>query len=1232
MNNKLSSQNNKFDVEEFLSDYKVKQPQSQLFARYLEEVFIQLSNQSKTHSTNLKGNKTKDIDSLSFSKYYELPGMISKRLFAVFDSDNNDYLSFSEFVTGMLNLFTSDFKHMARIIFTIYDFDKDGFISKEDIKVVFSYIPTKESSVKQESYQVVHSYRENNKRSFNINPLSGNGNNNNNNEEELSLNKTFSENNTSMKNSFNQNIFKSQKQISVYGNNTHTRGNDCIININRTDSIDIKKSIDDYDIASKKSITQDIGLKINKDDDYKYMSQLESKQETERMLEIIFNNTNTINFDQFMSIVENSCSEVVLYVLIYLLENKPFNNKSLLEYSNSNNLSKVVFHQTPNINKKHLINSPAIQSKFAVSDIICKSPLILASSKAKINYSNYNNKHNFSILDQYLVRGKKKIDESNEGFYENGNINDAEGGYLNYAAGSGGLSDSSNKNSNSYNTNNYNSKKDRCIKVANDNPQNDSDNVKNNDKNIYNINTDCPFKKQDKNIDFCKNKNYDNVNTNNYNKNKEVYLNRSNTTSYVDLPKVIYPNIKENKNNVFHSDRNNQDNYKSPNFNNNNNAINSNYDSNTNNIEYKNNFNTQNSDFQNKSIVLNSNIKNNTNQFYTQNNSNYYTNNLNTSTFFNRNKILLKKFSRIEEKPNEVDEDNNSSNRDNDNNKNDIYNFEYINTIQKPKSNSIYKKNNLSISNVLLNHERNIKTLFNSGLSLNSIYNNTQSNNFDDFKSDNNNNILNTSTNISTIPFPNSNSNNNNNCNANESLDNSDEINNINYKSRSNTKKNDIYLSPNVNEVAEAETEAEENFSPVDRTKEEIQFEGYIFKISKKREIKKLYYKLIDRDLFVYKHQQDKNHFEMNNLSGVFFKEGKIVTICDNCYYCFSLEFKLKNKVYFVDNECEYNSWCFAFKSVTRFKSYMDKYEESKRILGKGKFGIVKLGLNSINKEIIAIKIINKNHLNNEHLMFVKTEIDALKICYHPNIIRLREVCENQKLLYLIMDYCSGGCLMNYLERYINIINEKKIREIVYKVLLAVDYLHNYGIVHRDLKPNNILMVDETYDSDIKIIDFGLSKIIGPKEVCIQAVGSLGYAAPEVLEEKPYNFMSDMWSIGVITYLLLSKKLPFDSIVSTKEIVRKTISEDVVYDESIWSEFSVESKDFVNRKKNININSYYIFILSGLLVKTPKKRLTMEEALEHPWMKTNPINFSKNHTKRFSIAASGLSPDVLNAI
>lgn len=139
--------------------------------------------------------------------------------------------------------------------------------------------------------------------------------------------------------------------------------------------------------------------------------------------------------------------------------------------------------------------------------------------------------------------------------------------------------------------------------------------------------------------------------------------------------------------------------------------------------------------------------------------------------------------------------------------------------------------------------------------------------------------------------------------------------------------------------------------------------------------------------------------------------------------------------------------------------------------------------------------------------------------------------------------------------------------------------------LYRDLKPENILMTDETDEAQPRLVDFGLSKIVGPSEKCNDPFGTLSYVAPEVLLQKPYDKSVDLWSLGIIIYLLLSGTLPFDD-DDDREIARQTIHDEVDFSYSVWKKIGPEVKQMIKK----------------LLEKDKSKRMTLEEVLQHPWI------------------------------
>jgi serine/threonine protein kinase/Ca2+-binding EF-hand superfamily protein len=362
------------------------------------------------------------------------------------------------------------------------------------------------------------------------------------------------------------------------------------------------------------------------------------------------------------------------------------------------------------------------------------------------------------------------------------------------------------------------------------------------------------------------------------------------------------------------------------------------------------------------------------------------------------------------------------------------------------------------------------------------------------------------------------------------------------------------------------------------------QCEGYLLKINSKGKITKTYFKLLSKDLYYYSHSDDLIHQGMHNLSGVYFKENETFTFNDTVYYSFTLIFPRKPAVYYTDNENDYIKWTSCLKQAVHFEQIEDIYEINETI-GSGNFGVVKKGIHKLTGRKVAIKIINKEELIEGDMKMIKNEIEIMKIGKHPNVITLYHILENEAHIYLIMEYCAGGDLYSYIKQRNFKLPEARTAELMHKLCAAVYYLHSYGIIHRDIKPENILMTDTTDNADIKLLDFGLSKILTPKEKCCDTYGTISYCAPEILLNMHYNKSADLWSIGIIAYLLLSGCLPFDHESSEKEIMRQTIYDAVPFYHSIWKHISPEAKGFV----------------SSLLQKEPDKRMDLCACLESDW-------------------------------
>ena len=385
-------------------------------------------------------------------------------------------------------------------------------------------------------------------------------------------------------------------------------------------------------------------------------------------------------------------------------------------------------------------------------------------------------------------------------------------------------------------------------------------------------------------------------------------------------------------------------------------------------------------------------------------------------------------------------------------------------------------------------------------------------------------------------------------------------------------------------------------------------YQGILYKYVNDK-FKELWFKLVYKDLYYYKHKTDKVHRGMHNLSGLFFKAQGFIEIKGRKMYSFSIAFSSKTRVYFCDNETDYNNWVAALKKATGYTNLLDIYDIRKKI-GKGKFGLVKLGINKETKEKVAVKIMNKNNMDSSDLELVRTEIEILRICQHPYIIKLYDVFENIDYIYIIMEYCSGGDLFSFIKNLNYMLKEEKVVVIIYKLCKAVYYIHSYGIAHRDIKPENVLLTNESEDADIRLLDFGLSKIVGPNQKCNEPYGTLTYCAPEIILDKPYLKNVDSWSLGVMTYLLLSGSLPFFG-KDENEIAKNVVHSKINFEKKpIWKEITDEAKDFI----------------CHLLEKDLKKRIGMKEALEHPWFKKfklqNEVNSNVNINNKFKKANS----------
>ena len=363
-----------------------------------------------------------------------------------------------------------------------------------------------------------------------------------------------------------------------------------------------------------------------------------------------------------------------------------------------------------------------------------------------------------------------------------------------------------------------------------------------------------------------------------------------------------------------------------------------------------------------------------------------------------------------------------------------------------------------------------------------------------------------------------------------------------------------------------------------------INYEGYLYKITSDKNLKKMYFKLIFKDLFFFKNETDKIHSGLHNLNGVFIKEGMPLTHNGINLFAFSVVYPKKERKYYTDSEKNYKMWLRTIRKAIGYEDLYEAYNVKDKI-GSGRFGFVRVGLHRGKNRDVAIKIMNKRDMTTNDLINARNQIEILKITQSPNILQLYDIIENEEYIYIIMEHCFGGDLLTYLEKRNFKLTESRAAEIIYKLSKAVEFLHSRNILHRDLKPENILMTNDSDFADIKLFDFCISKMIKPGETFNECVGTIGYMAPEVLLGKKYSTSADVWSIGVISYLLLSGYLPFDD-ESEKEIIRMTLYEPVEYPNDIWKKISHEANIFVDK----------------LLMKEVDQRMKLSDIFKDPWI------------------------------
>eukprot|EP00301_Raphidiophrys_heterophryoidea_P014775 c23235_g1_i1.p1 GENE.c23235_g1_i1~~c23235_g1_i1.p1 ORF type:complete len:336 (+),score=91.34 c23235_g1_i1:258-1265(+) len=301
-------------------------------------------------------------------------------------------------------------------------------------------------------------------------------------------------------------------------------------------------------------------------------------------------------------------------------------------------------------------------------------------------------------------------------------------------------------------------------------------------------------------------------------------------------------------------------------------------------------------------------------------------------------------------------------------------------------------------------------------------------------------------------------------------------------------------------------------------------------------------------------------------------------------------------------------------RSIFSSSEIKQKYE-IKEVLGTGNFAEVRLGVNKQTGEKVAIKIIEPKDTDDEKI--IRSEIEIMGKIEHPNVVRLIEVFEQSskikksKKMFIIMELVTGGELFDRIVKK-KTFKEKEARQVIRTIVETLSFVHARGIVHRDLKPENILYANERDDSPIKIADFGLAKLYNPDSADSDdknlhtMCGTPGYVAPEILrpkdKKKGYNEQVDIWSTGVILYILLCGFPPFYE-EDQDTLFRTIVKGKYDFPSPYWDNITPEAIDLV--KKCLQVD--------------PHVRITPEKALQHPWLVVADSHFGSHEIETHNL-------------
>ena len=942
-------------------------------------------------------------------------------------------------------------------------------------------------------------------------------------------------------------------------------------NINKNINKNLNKNVNN--IYNNNPYEKKIKFNNNNKENKKYSMTSVSSRKTskEREKPKKQGDTNTMNKINFNGLFQNYNYNKGKFLNNNYINNKIINENAYIKnnhnnYNNNNNINKKLFVcDFNNVKKMKLLND------FLESYL--KAPPSNNNRTTKNKYNNYNNSNVSSNINTNVNSNKNISSTANTSLIKNNCFPSSSSNYSpnNEAeffktAKISPRSSYPKKNQEfiqSHRVNVKNKLQGNILSFYNNYKNNMNNNMMGNSSNINLDNNDMSShmaKKKKSNMSVNMNITYNNKNFNMSN------IGKNKNRSMINSDDIIDNNYNYNINNTNKSNSLNkiQNINFIENYNYNYNLINKN---NTNNNNINNhNHNSSNNSFinikKNENLIMNgnnilNNCKININNINYNNYNNSNNNNNNTNINYNNYNHIFN------EKMNYL---NNKKNSIEIQNNNKVQNNKISSQSQQELTQIKKNKNkNFTTNNSPINKNINIKNRISINNSQNSI------------KTNNNNNINSYSSKNSK-----KNNNNNNSIKAKEAKKIKYEI---KQKPKTKTNNNSLLFENKIYEILELKHNLQKNNSEIYISAEKNEKKSKDF--SKNNE----------------KNEKDKESINNNNYNNKNTISNLSSTTHDSNYYmekCNSLS------KYIRDYYRRYNKY-----PNTNLNFYLYG-----RLIGQGAFGKVNIGLNILSGRVVAIKSFNKKSLstNGDNMKKILSETDLMKKLNHPNVTKILEMFEDDEYILIAMEYINGGNLFSFVKKRRKL-SEKTAKFLFRQIILGIKHIHSKRIVHRDIKLENILI---DLNNNIKICDFGIGRILkNEKQLLYDKCGTPMYMAPEILlssKTKGYEgFPVDIWSSGISLYIMLSGTLPFN----LKNNESSDMSEES-NNNNIELQYSIINKE---PKKIEKISDEARDLLKGLLNKNPRKRLTIEQILNHPWLiENNKKNFKNKKYHLFTKA------------